>query len=184
MTASFELQITRQHWLGEPDDQSHDACSHGGIRAVISGTVVTSDETEYGVSQSALALLRTLERDHSPGDRVNDGYLLCHGCGYPIVFGCGNFGTDWVVHHEGEEVVLSQPRHIDSVTSKDFDIQVRVRKADYRRQVVSFAQAARAFYLSVGPRSVQDWEQHMHDQFWAEFDERLNRANAAAVNET
>ena len=50
MTAEFEIAITAQHWQGPAD-----GCSHGGIRAVIAGTVVTSEEHEYGVSQSALA---------------------------------------------------------------------------------------------------------------------------------
>ena len=57
----FQLEITDQHWPGETHEQSHDGCSHGGIRATIAGTVVTSDDTEYGISQSALSLLRTLD---------------------------------------------------------------------------------------------------------------------------
>lgn len=113
MNWTFELDVTNQHWLGEPDEQSHDGCSHGGVRAVIGGTRVTSDSTDYGISQSALSLLRTLERDHTPSSPVNDGYLLCHGCGYPTHFGCPNFGTDWVVRHEGDVVFLSQPTHVD-----------------------------------------------------------------------
>ena len=176
MVANFELKITEQHWLGEPGEQSQDACSHGGIRAAIGGTVVTSEETEYGVSQIGPRFATYAERDRCPEDRANDGYLLCHGCGYPVVFGCDNFGTDWLVRHQGDEVVLSQPRLVGATGSKDFDIHARVRAGEYRRQIVSFATDAQAFYRAFGPRPVNDWELEMHAQFWAEFDERLRRA--------
>lgn len=117
-STSFELEITDQHWLGEPREQVRDGCSHGRIRAVIGGVRVTSDEAEYGISQSALSLLRTLERDHTPQDPVSDYFLLCHGCGYPTHFGCANFGTDWVVRHDGDTVFLSQPSHYSALTAK------------------------------------------------------------------
>jgi hypothetical protein len=40
-----------------------DLCSHGGIRLTIGGQVIAlgEDDDEYGISESALALLRTLE---------------------------------------------------------------------------------------------------------------------------
>ncbi len=182
MTATIELQITSQHWLGEPHEQSHDGCSHGGIRAVIGETVVTSDDAEYGMSQSALSLLRTLEQDHSAAEPVSGGYLLCHGCGYPTHFGCSNFGTDWAVRHEGDKVLITQPRRIDALAGEtEFDVQARVPIEHYRHQIVAFAETARDFYLSEGPRQVEAWEQEFHVHFWAEFDERLERAKASAA---
>lgn len=180
MTAIFDLEITDQHWLGEPHEESHDGCSHGGIRASIAGTVVTSEDTEYGINQSALSLLRTLEQDHSPAEPVSGGYLLCHGCGYPTHFGCGNFGTDWVVRHEGDAVVLSQPSHFDAVAGETkFDVVAAVPIDDYARQVIAFAETARDFYAAAQPRQLEDWEQEFHDQFWTEFDGRLMRASSA-----
>jgi len=62
VASSFEIEIENQHWLGEPGERSHDGCSHGGIRALIGGTTVTADDPEYGISQSALSLLRTSSR--------------------------------------------------------------------------------------------------------------------------
>jgi len=188
MSSTFELQIRNQHWLGGPHDQSHDGCSHGGIRAVIGGTLVTSADDEYGISQSALSLLRTLEQDHKPVNPVSRGYLLCHGCNYPIGFGCGNFGTDWVVHHDGDTVVLSQPTHYaavrvgraDRFKETEFDVRARVPIEHYRRQIVAFAEEARDFFASSEPRQVEDWEQEFHEQFWAEFRERLERAQATS----
>lgn len=176
-STSFELEITDQHWFAEPDQQVRDGCSHGRIRAVIGGVRVTSDEAEYGISQSALALLRTLERDHTPQDPVSDDFLLCHGCGYPTHFGCANFGTDWVVRHDGDTVFLSQPSHYSALTGEaEFDVQARVPIEHYRREIVAFAQTAHQFYFSAEPRQLEDWEQDLHDAFWTEFNERLARA--------
>lgn len=180
---TFELQVRNQHWLGDPHEQVHDGCSHGTIRAVIAGTVVTANDDEYGVNQSALSLLRTLEQDHTRTDPVSGGYLLCHGCGYPLSFGCSNFGTDWVVRHEGDTVVLDRATHYGSVRAgradpheTEFDAHARVPIDQYRRQVVAFAEEARDFYLASGPRQLEEWEQKFHQKFWAEFDERLARA--------
>ena len=180
----FELSIRNQHWLGEPSEQAHDGCSHGGIRAVIAGTVVTSDDDDYGISQSALSLLRTLEQDHTLAEPVNGGYLLSHGCGYPINFGCPNFGTDWVVRHEGDRVVFSQATHDaagvvgrrDRLEETEFDVRARVPISHYRQQIVAFAKEARDFYHASGPRQLEEWEQEFHQQFWVEYDERLARA--------
>jgi hypothetical protein len=179
----FELRIRNQRWLGEPNEQSHDGCSHGGIHAVIAGTVVTSEDDEYGISQSALSLLRTLEQDHTRASPVSGGYLLCHGCGYPIAFGCSNFGTDWVVHHDGDTVVLTQATHYSSVPAgradprdTEFDVHARVPVERYRRQIVAFAGEVRDFFATSEPRQLEDWEQELHEQFWTEFDERLERA--------
>lgn len=178
MSQTFELQIIDQHWLGEPSEQLHDGCSHGGIRAVIGGTVVTSSDPEYGVSQSALSLLRTIEDDHGPAHPVSGGYLLCHGCGYPTHFGCGNFGTDWIVRHEADMVFLSQPTHYSAADTTEFDVQARVPIYDYRRQVVAFAEEVRDFFAVSQPRQVEAWEQELDQQFWAEFSERLSRAKS------
>lgn len=181
MTTIFELAVEDQHWLGEPSEQSHDGCSHGGIRAVIGGVVVSSADREYGVSQSALSLLRTLEQDHSPAEPVSGGYLLCHGCGYPTHFGCSNFGTDWVVRRDGDTVLLSQPTHFDSSGETEFDVQARVPIEHYRRQVVAFAKQVRGFFASSEPRRVDEWEQEFHERFWTEFEERLSRETRAGA---
>jgi hypothetical protein len=169
MTAPFEIAITAQHWL-RPDD----ACSHGAIRATIGGTVV-SDATsdEYGIVQSALQLLRTLERDHLPGG----DYLLTHGCGYPVSLGCSNLDTDWGVRHDGDEVVLEQAMHYAQGEQR-LDAAARLPAMEYRRAVAAFARTARDFYFAEGPRTAEAWEQDLHDEFWAEFDQRLQRAES------
>lgn len=156
---------------------------------MIAGIIMTSNEDEYGISQSALALLRTLVQDHTPADPVSGGYLLSHGCGYPIHFGCPNFGTDWVVRHEGDTVVLSHATHYaavhvgraDRLHETQFDVRARFPIDHYRRQVVAFAEEARDLCLASGPRQLEAWEQEFHQQFWAESDELLARAGQSTM---
>jgi hypothetical protein len=182
MTRPFELTISAQHWLGPGDP-----CSHGRIRAVIAGTVVTDmDNDDYGINQSALLLLRTLDEDHQLGG----DYLLCHGCGYPVHFGCPDFGTDWAVRHHGDTVVLLQPTHYaalhvgrrDRLSETEYDVRALVPAADYRREIVAFARQARDFYFAEGPRQLAEWEREFHDAFWAEFAQRLERARPQRVD--
>lgn len=67
-------------------------------------------------------------------------------------------------------VVTSEPLEVR------FDVTAVVSFDEYRRKIVAFARKARDFYWAEGPRSVEDWERSFHDRFWAEFDERLTRA--------
>lgn len=185
MSPDFSLDIAHQRWFGP-----RDCCSHGSVRATIGGVVVTSDDPddEYGMNQSALQLLRAIENDHVQLTRVtlDQGYLLGHGCGYPIGFGCGNFGTDWTVRHDGGDVVFSEPRTIDAMSMpqiRSFDVAVRLPIAAFRREVVEFASEARRFYFADGPRPVEDWEVDLHERFWSEFDERYARARRADLTD-
>jgi hypothetical protein len=172
---------------GRYEDGSQDQCSHGSIFCEIAGVVVTTDEPDYGIIQSALSLLRSLERDHPPDDGTDDlpiaGFLLCHGCGYPLGLGCTNFGTDWKVRHEGNDVVLSEP-FLMSASQTGNDIEARVPLAEYRRQIVSFAHEARRFYFANGPRHLDEGWLAINSRFWADFDERLKRAETADQSQT
>ena len=187
MAADFKIEIRSQRWLnddpaGRYEDGSMDACSHGSINCEIGGVQVTSDDDDYGISQSALHLLHTLEQDRHAvrgGDELpmDRGYLLCHGCGYPLGFGCTNFGTDWHVRHDAHAVVLSNARFSSHTIVPA--VTVRVPIEIYRREIVEFAREARRFYWAFGQRSVEDWELAFHQRFWAEFEERLGRAEDA-----
>lgn len=110
------------------------------------------------------------------------GFLLCHGCGYPLSFGCTNFGTNWWVRQDGDDVILSVPLLVDEQRVQRFETETRIPVADYARQVISFAREARRFYFQTGPRDPEDWELDLHRAFWVEYDERLARAELVAAN--
>ena len=175
---AFQLDIVSQGWIMEGEDQALDMCSHGSIRAVIDGTVVSSTEAEYGISQSALVLLRTIDQDHSGGWSALGETLLCHGCGYPFSFGCGNFGTDWTVEHAGDDVLLYGARHHDASRGGiSHEVRVRLPREGYAHEVVTFARAARDFYMAAEPRRVPEDELAFHREFWREFDDRLEQSS-------
>src|SRR4051812_22498193 len=129
--ADFKLEIRKQGWLADfleggasapvriPSDWTvhfvDDGCSHGSIYCEIGGVQVSASQPEYGISQSALALLRSIDADSVAfeGAPLGGEFVLCHGCGYPLGLGCTNFGTNWVVRHEGDHVVLSDVMTID-----------------------------------------------------------------------
>ncbi|MEA2677614.1 MAG: hypothetical protein QOJ81_1755 [Chloroflexota bacterium] len=149
---------------------------------------MTSEAPEYGITQSALSLLRSLD-PVGPAERPAFGplsayFLLGHDCGFPIGLGCTNFGTDWAVRHDGDHVVLSDAYTIDMTgdppefRSRRFDVDVRILLTLYRETVVRFAREAREFYFVDGTHGSDMPD--LDKGFWAEFDSRLERAEGAS----
>ena len=155
----------------------------GALRVTINGVVVADDE-EYGLERSALALLRSIDRDHDASHRVGFPTLLIHDCGFPWL-ACPNFGTDWTVRHDGDEVVIGDVRHFDShpvVRNLTFPAaSSRMSRSDYRGPVTRFAVAVREVYFADGDKLVDDAEERrLYEAFWAEFDELLAQYEAEA----
>jgi hypothetical protein len=107
----FHIEIVTQGWLGEdgpntgdPEAAAYDLCSHGDIRLVIGGeTIASGDDGEYGISEAALGLLRTITANRTrspltppeslPGHgRAEEAQtferLIPHGCGTFLMMGC------------------------------------------------------------------------------------------------
>lgn len=146
MSVPFKISIEAQHWLG-----SDDAC-YGTIRAAIDGAVVSdADSDEYGVAQSALQLLRTLDADHEAGGRSSAGNRS------------RDTANTCTVRRDGDEVVLDHVVHYGQ-SERRFDVTARLPVADYRRAVAAFAQEAREFYFADGPRQVDEPERPLHEQ--------------------
>ena len=188
MTGSlFEIEIKAQGWMGDygPEPKTEvaaiDLCSHGAIRLTIGGEVITAgdeDAREYGISESALALLRTLEADHSPEQPVAER-LLFHGCGTFLMMGCP-IGVDWAVSHAAEVVRITDVVRYDTVDEFEavrfYGLAVDVPEGEYRSQVVAFAQSAKQPFAGVTKNIADDYEQRMYDEFWQEYEARLARA--------
>jgi hypothetical protein len=182
----IEILITQQGWLGENDRDldydpaAVDLCSHGGIRLTIGGQVIAlgEDDYEYGISESALALLRTLESDHSPERRVAER-LIFHGCGAILMMGCP-VGIDWSVSHVDGQVRIDDVVRYDTTDETEAvrfpGVAAELSEDEYRLQVVAFAERAKEPFEKIAKEPVDDFGQQQHVDFWEEFDTRLSRA--------
>jgi hypothetical protein len=178
----FEIEITEQGWLDpDLDDDPADLCSHGDIRLEIGGHMIAPGDGEhsYTISTSALALLRTLESDHSPEHPVADRLAL-H-CGMLEMLSCP-IGIDWAVTHLGERVRL------DDVVSRD-DVEgtvhfpglaVEIAESEYRRHIVAFAEKAKEPFDAGSPKTpAGEIDEELYAEFWREYNGRLSSALAA-----
>lgn len=182
----FEIRITQQGWLAENDPDLDydpalvDLCSHGGIRLTIGGQVIAlgEDDYEYGISESALALLRTLESDHSPARRVAER-LIFHGCGTILMMGCP-VGIDWSVSHVDGQVRIDEVVRYDTVAETEAvrfpGVAAELSEDEYRLQVVVFAERAKEPFEKIAKEPADDFDQQQYEEFWKEFDARLSRA--------
>lgn len=177
--SDFEIEIITQGWTGstEEDAKTVDLCSHGDIRLTIGDCVIApgDGEGDYTISTSVLALLRTLESDHSP-ERPVAGRLVLH-CGMLMMLSCP-IGIDWSVSHLGARVRLHDVVRYDSVDETQAahfpGLAVELAEDDYRRQVVAFAEKAKRLFEGVDKAFHDDSDRQEYDEFWREYDERLS----------
>jgi hypothetical protein len=178
----FEIEITRQGWIDpDADDAPADLCSHGDIRLEIGGRVIVPGQGEhwYTVSTSALALLRTLESDHSPERPVADRLILC--CGMIEMLSCP-VGIDWSVTHRRGRVRLHDVVRYDSIDETQAvqfpGLAVELAESEYRRQIATFAEKAKRPFARGQKTPADDYEQQLYEEFWHEYDRRLTSALA------
>jgi len=179
--ADFEIEITQQGWLDpELHDDPYDLCSHGDIRLTVGGQIISpgDGEGDYTVSTSALALLRTLESDHSPERPVAVHLVLC--CGMLTMESCP-IGIDWSVTHLGERVRLHDVVRYDSVDTAAAvrfpGLNVDLAAADYRRRVVALAEKAKEPFAGSEKALDDKYQRTLYEEFWREYDQRLRRAS-------
>jgi hypothetical protein len=151
-TSQFEIVILEQGWLGESETE-YDLCSHGRIKLVIGGNDISTGNEKYGISESALALLRTLKSNHSTEYPVANR-LIFHGCGTMLMMGCP-IGINWDVTHTQDEVLLDHVIRYDTTNEEHgikIDTQTHLAFAQYRQQVIAFALQAKELFEK-SPRS-------------------------------
>jgi hypothetical protein len=177
---NFEIDITTQAWItSDANSVRSDLCSHGDIRLVIGGRVIAPGDGsgDYTISTSALALLRTLEANHSPGHPVADRLIL-H-CGMIMMTSCP-IGIDWSVAHVGGQARLFDVVRYDNVNEREAvhfpGLTVELSEDDYRRQVVAFAEKAKQPFVGIEKVIEDDVDRELYDEFWQEYEERLSRA--------
>lgn len=172
----FVIEIVSQGWLGEQtadfDPSRADLCSHGDIRLVIGGRAISAGDgsAEYTISTSALALLRTLDCDHSPYAPVADRLIL-H-CGMLLMLSCP-YGIDWTISHRDGRVSLADVVKDKSQTFPG--LAVDLSETEYRRQIVAFAERAKEPFADVEKAIADEVDRADYEAFWHEYDELLNR---------
>jgi hypothetical protein len=172
--SSFEITLLEQDWLGTEPAQ-FDLCSHGRIRLIIGGQVILDGRENYGISESALALLRTLDHDHTPEQHLSDR-LIFHGCGTVLMMGCP-IGLDWsVLHHNGQVTIKNILRwdSPDEDRAQQFNgLEVRLTEAEYRQAIIEFAQQVIPFFEGQTKEFFDAQDRLSYEKFWAEFHTRV-----------
>jgi hypothetical protein len=145
-----------------------------GGRAIALG----NGDGEYGISESALALLRTLESDHSPTQPLAER-LIPHGCGTMLMFSCP-IGIDWSVSHVGGRVCLHRIVRYDDIDTTQAahfpGLDIEITEDEYRRQVVAFALRAKEPFAGIEKTFEDDFDRQQYEEFWDEYDRLFNRA--------
>ena len=174
----YAIEIIKQHWLEgtKQDDICYDLCSHGSIRLMIGNQPIASEGNDYGISESALAMLRSVYADHTREKPLAER-MVFHGCGTMLMMGCP-IGLDWSVRHEGDTVRIDNIVCYDTTDESEAvrfpELSVSLSTSEYKCQVVQFATQAKEFFAGSTKKFAEDWEKQMYDAFWVEFDQLLN----------
>jgi len=179
MNCDFSIQILRQNWLN--GDSLNDLCSHGEIELWIGNQQIARDEQlgedglSYGISETALGLLRTLRYRHTGMNRVAE-HLIQAGSGAILMMGC-NIGIDWTLRHNQESVCISNVVRYDSNdVSKEIrfpNLKIEIAWINYAKQVIAFAKEAKTFFENLPKNQSGETIEGEYDAFWLEYDNLL-----------
>ncbi len=173
-TPKFVLRILDQHW-SETEPERFNLTSLGRLFVEIDSQVIIDGREIYGLSESALALLRTIERDHFPKNHVAEK-LIFHGCGYVLMQGC-TIGADWSVLHEEENIILKDFFRWDTPDetrpTRFGDLSVSLSTQEYKKIVLAFANEVKQFFNGQEKEFINETEQQDYAKFWQEFDALL-----------
>ena len=167
----FKIEILEQGWL-EGCSPEEDLCSHGRIKLTIGGQSITSGHEDYGISESALALLRTLASNHSDELPVAQR-LIFHGCGAILMMACP-IGIDWTVSHLEGQTYISNIVRYDTTNEDDavrfIGLSATLPKEEYLREIIAFATKAKVPFEGITKVFPDDFDRINYERFWAEYD--------------
>ena len=185
----FHIEIVKQGWIASDDPDfdvaTHDLCTHGDIRLTIGGQVIAvgDGDGQYGISEAALGLLRTLESDRrdTSGQQPPDR-LVPHGCGTILMMGCP-IGIDWTVTHLEGRVRIADVVRYDSTGEGPPAVRfpglvVEIPLTAYRDEIKSFAQQAKQPFEGIEKSFYDDVDRQDYLDFWEEYQRLLDRAIA------
>ncbi len=164
------------------DVAARDLCTHGDVRLTIGGhTIAPGDgHGEYGISEAALGLLRTL-KSGSPDQtgRPFADRLIPHGCGAILMMGCP-LGIDWTVRHVEDRVRITDVVRYDTTNEGDAtrfpDLEIEMPLDEYRDEVVAFARRAKEPFKGVEKSFGDEVDEQDYLDFWEEYDRLLSGA--------
>lgn len=176
----FLIKIENQRWLTNKEE---DLCSHGEIYLNINGIVITQSgiNEEWGISESALALLRTLDRDYIC-DLDNGEGLILHGCGAILMMGCP-ISIHWTVKHIDNQVILSNFVKVATTNPKTGSVyytgcEIRLDSNEYKNQVLSYAIQAKDLFDNSSEKQITDeFDKKMYEDFWEEYNQLIKNAS-------
>ncbi|PAE15869.1 hypothetical protein CHH91_11775 [Virgibacillus sp. 7505] len=174
----FNMRIETQYWLSNEEE---DLCSHGELYLEVDGTVITQAGRgeEWGISESALALLRTLDADYISHPECEEGLIL-HGCGTMLMSGCP-ISIHWSVQHKGDEVFLSDFVKFTSTSLTEGkvvyqNVSVSVKKTLYKQKILQFAKQAKVLFESSQEKKIdEEFDLEMYEDFWKEYNHLLQK---------
>jgi hypothetical protein len=177
MDMNFEIKILEQGWL-EDCFANEDLCSHGKISLVIGNTKIADQTDRFGISESALAMLRTIASNHS-ADNPAAERMIFHGCGTILMMGCP-IGIDWsVTHLDGQIIQIADvvwyPQTDKNKAIRYPDLIVKMPLAEYRSKVLSFALQAKDFFDGVKKEFDGNFYKEQYEKFWAEYNHLLEK---------
>lgn len=183
MQDTFSIRIIEQGWITETEEAALvDLCSHGQLELTLSGISVVPIDTSHGISESALALLRTLTNDHTTEKPLSER-IVFHGCGLLLMMGCP-IGANFSVKHIGDKVHIDDVRYYPSTNENHV---VRYPEANtivefdvYRREIVSFAKDVKAFFAKEPDKDFaqggdEEYDRQQYREFWSEYNALLAR---------
>ncbi|MFS0636912.1 hypothetical protein AB1K84_13500 [Mesobacillus foraminis] len=176
INTDFELYISKQFWIGLEEE---DVCSHGEIYLKVGGTIITQPgvNEQWGISESALALLRTLSKNYVSNPENEEG-LIFHGCGTILMMGCP-ISIHWSVFHIEDQIILKDFIKVAVIDPKEGRIhypglQVTMTKKDYENIILTFALQAKNFFKNSNKKHINDTDKEMYQSFWNEYNELLH----------
>lgn len=177
LSNQFIIKIDNQRWLYNDEE---DLCSHGSIYLNVNKTIITQSDIdeEWGISESALALLKTIDKDYICDPYNNEEGLILHGCGAILMMGCP-ISIHWNVKHIDDLVILSDFVKITTTNPKSGSVhyaglKVKLSRNEYKKQIVQFALQAKKFFdNSKEKRITYDFDKEMYEEFWNEYKQLL-----------
>jgi hypothetical protein len=165
---------------------------------VIGGQTIAPGDgrDEYGISEAALGLLRTITSNRTRSPVADTGSwhgtreeaqqrerLIPHGCGLILMMGCP-IGIDWTVEHVNGRVRISDVFRCDDVGTAAVqeypDVAVDVPLEEYRDEIVAFARRAKEPFEGVTKSLDDDFDRRTFVEFGEEYDRLLADALAAS----